>query len=51
MPDPAPADGSPPPQATAPAARNELLTLLTLLLVSAALLALCFGCGAFWLYN
>jgi len=51
MPDPEPTDGSPPPRPSAPRARNELLTLLALLLASAVLLALCLGCAAFWLYN
>lgn len=47
VPEPEPTDASP----SAPTTRNELLTLLMLLLASAALLALCFGCAAFWLYN
>ncbi|MGK5441152.1 hypothetical protein ACSNN7_04875 [Micromonospora sp. URMC 105] len=51
MPDPEPAAGSPPPEPSAPTARNELPTLLVLLLASAVLLALCFGCAAFWLYD
>ncbi|MFE9694774.1 hypothetical protein [Micromonospora sp. NPDC005806] len=45
------ADGSPRPEPSAPAARNELLTLLVVLLASAVLLMLCLSCGAFWLYN
>ncbi|MFD2768610.1 hypothetical protein [Micromonospora eburnea] len=49
MPDPEPADGSQPPK-SAPTARNELLTLLVLLVASAVLLALCFGCAVLWLY-
>ncbi|MEV0424884.1 hypothetical protein [Micromonospora sp. NPDC050495] len=48
--DPEPADGGPALE-SARTARNELLTLLVLLLASAVLLALCFGCATFWLYN
>ncbi|MEU9741167.1 hypothetical protein AB0E12_18515 [Micromonospora chersina] len=51
MPHPEAADGSPPPEPSAPAARNEMLTLLVLLGASAVLLVLCLGCAAFWLYN
>ncbi|SCL35410.1 hypothetical protein GA0070624_5253 [Micromonospora rhizosphaerae] len=51
MPDPESTDGSPPPGPSAPTARSKLLTLLVLLLASAVLLALCFGCAAIWLYN
>ncbi|MEU5910835.1 hypothetical protein [Micromonospora sp. NPDC047527] len=51
MRDPEPADGSPSPEPPAPTARNELFTLLMLLIASAVLLALCFGCAALWLYN
>ncbi|MEU5790840.1 hypothetical protein ABZ754_24350 [Micromonospora purpureochromogenes] len=51
MSDREPTDGSPPPGPAAPAARDELRTLFVLLLASAVLLALSFGCAAFWLYN
>ncbi|MGC4856945.1 hypothetical protein ACLQ24_27130 [Micromonospora sp. DT4] len=52
MPDPESesAAGSPPLE-PATTSGSELLTLLVLLLVSAVLLALCFGCAALWLYN
>ncbi|MFE9956076.1 hypothetical protein [Micromonospora sp. NPDC005299] len=51
MPDPEPADGSPPTEPSAPTARNELPALIVLLLASAVLLALSFGCAALWLYK
>ncbi|WP_328851255.1 hypothetical protein OG994_25820 [Micromonospora globbae] len=50
MPDPESATGSPPPE-SALTAGSEPLTLLVLLLASAVLLALCFGCAALWSYN
>ncbi|MEW2377097.1 hypothetical protein AB0883_13470 [Micromonospora sp. NPDC047812] len=51
MPDSEPPGAVRPLDPSLPAARTELLTLLVLLLTSVVLLALCYGCAAFWLYN